>query len=207
MVIGGRRGCFAILLTAFAAGCLPVAPAIYSKPAPSVAPYLPEDLRSSNPEVLVFAETGSAPHTATWPASPWERTGKSEDRVEWFLLKVADLERIGEKVSLEKRVGVWWLTYGGFGRTESETRLSVLCIVAPDGRTSRILVAPTGSYEVDHDVLTREARDKVVAQLKTADECESERMLFGPCGVGGIPEWSGGARETAIEFLSRIPYK
>ena len=189
------------------AGCLPVAPAIYSKPAPSVVPYLPEDLRSSNPEVLVFAETGSAPHTATWPASPWERTGRSEDRVQWFLAKVADLERLGEKVSLETRVGVWWLTYGGFGRTETESRLSVLCIVAPDGRTIRILVAPTGSYEVDYGVLTREARDKVVAQLQAADETESERMLFGPCGVGGIPEWSSGARETAIEFLSRIPYR
>ena len=194
------------------AGCLPVAPIISNKPAPSVIPYLPEDLPRSNPEVLVFAESNSNSFRSSWPnPGPWAQTGKSKPQLELFLLKVAELEHFGEEVNLEERRGVWWIVGAGYAgdifRTGTDTRLSVLCIVAPDGRTSRFVVAPTGSYEVDHDVLTKEARDKVVAQLQAADDAASERMLFGPCGVGGFPEWSSGARETAIEFLSRIPYK
>lgn len=200
----------AICTTLFAAllsGCIAV-PYQTSTALPDLSARVPEDLRSSDGDVLVLMQ---------WQINKYQvilRTGVAEplpDEVsEPVFTKGNGLRAFFEDLPLEIKtnlfiaVGLPALGAGGGGTTPWRTkRLTVLCMTALDGRIITLSIGGSPLVSERLEFLTPQRRDAILLALRTGGNAPFEKV-DGPCGISGLVHWDDQTRSKAIHFLERI---
>ncbi len=212
----------AAILGTLLSGCvaLPI-PISGSKPLPDIAPYLPEDLRSSNDEVLVMVQSReSSGHS--WGDMSTSAKFDSEDIVTSIVtppifMRGRDLPSLQQVLKSESMRGIFILPTifplvmlgippVGMGVRGTGDTLQRLCIITPDGRN--ITVFPNDNEKPAPYQLTifKNRRDAMVAALREDTKTPFEQVK-GPCGISGKADWPRETRTRTIDFLARIPGK
>lgn len=204
------RAIMAAILGVLLSGCIPYPILKSSQAAPDVVPGLPEDLLSSNGEVLVLVQSErSKEHSAS---KDFERRSTSSGPIS-NIVNAPAFMRGKELISLSQRLssesvrgfGIFWFYYV-FATVDSTTKetLQRLCVVAKDGRSFTFLPAEKERFATYRGTLTAIRRDAIVSALRE-DTNTPFGLVDGPCGIYGEVNWPKETRSRTIDYLTGIP--
>lgn len=209
------RAVTAAILGALLSGCVVAYPVLKSQPTPEVVPGLPEDLLSSNDEVLVLVQSETSKRSSGLDSKhPYSASATQiRDVINApAFMRGKDLISLNETLKLESSsgFGLVWVAPGALGAGVWTTRenLEKLCVVVKDGRIITFLPEslPDGKerFATYRETLYVKRRDAIISALRDDTKNPFERV-DGPCNISGKVDWSKKTRSRTIDFFASIP--